>query len=99
MDLVWRKTNEYALIPEKTVVKGIPGSKAVPKSSKVESHKHLLQKQTITHKDLKQPTITQEEEKIALILLLTSGFMIYCFDSQSGRILYTTSIHSSGWIF
>ena len=51
----------------------------------LESH-HLTshkQKQAITHKDLGQSTITHEEEKAALILVITGGLTIgSCFNKQ-----------------
>ena len=44
------------------------------------SHKNLLQKQAITHK---QSTITHEDEKAALILIITGGLTNgSCFDKQ-----------------
>ena len=45
----------------------------MPKAAHLTSHKNFLQKQAITHKDLGQSTITHEEEKAALILVITGG--------------------------
>ena len=60
-----------------------PPPPPVPKTThkefltKVESHKNLLQKETITHKGLEQPAITHEKGRTALILFLTGGFTMW----------------------
>ena len=60
-----------------------PKHTPMPKAShkevltEVESHKNLLQKETIIHEDFKQPTIVHEEERAALILFLTGGFTLW----------------------
>ena len=41
------------------------------------SHKNLLQKQAITHKDLAQSTILHEKEKATLILIITGGLTLW----------------------
>ena len=50
--------------------KHTPVSKAI--LTKVKSNKSSLQKETIAHE--RQPTITHEEERAALIFFLTGGF-------------------------
>ena len=61
------------------VLEPVISKEAMPKVTKIKSHKgsKVLAQPTHAHELAQKPTITHEEEKIALILFLTGGFAMW----------------------
>ena len=72
--------NNKILVSDGKFILGKKGNVNSLKTPAIKSHKdsNIVKQTAVTHKDLeRKPTITHEEEKIALILTLTGIFTIW----------------------